>query len=205
MGIGTKKFRAVWFLWVLLLLIAPSGMLLAQVGRAQIEGTVRDASKAVIPQAQVVVTNVRTGATRTVTTDSQGSFTVAQLLPSTYTIRATVSGFQPAEAKNVEVAVGNSRRVDFVLKPAAQTQTVTVTGVAAIPFDTGSARMGANVIQKEVQSLPINGRQLSQLYLQAPGALNSGSGTFSDIRLSRTRSAMTALRAPRSLTPTRET
>src|SRR4030095_6473246 len=46
------------------------------------------------------------------------------------------------------------------------------------------AAIGANVDLREVGSLPINGRQLSQLYLQAPGAQNTGSGTFGDIRFS---------------------
>ena len=49
-------------------------------------------------------------------------------------------------------------------------------------IDTGSAAMGVNVNPREVEALPLNGRQLSQLYLQAPGALNSGSGTYGDIR-----------------------
>ena len=44
--------------------------------------------------------------------------------------------------------------------------------------------MGTNVIEREVKDLPINGRQLSQLYLQAPGSVNTGSGTFGDIRFS---------------------
>ena len=44
--------------------------------------------------------------------------------------------------------------------------------------------MGANVNEAEVKGLPLNGRQLSQLYLQAPGSVNSGSGTFGDIRFS---------------------
>src|SRR5262249_58949173 len=51
-------------------------------------------------------------------------------------------------------------------------------------LDVTSARMGANVNEREVRDLPLNGRQLSQLYLQAPGALNSGTGTFGDIRFS---------------------
>src|SRR5207249_10439302 len=50
--------------------------------------------------------------------------------------------------------------------------------------DSGSASMSANVIPREIQGLPINSRQLSQLYLQAPGSVNSGSGTFGDIRFS---------------------
>ncbi|HEX2641108.1 MAG TPA: hypothetical protein VHL50_11070, partial [Pyrinomonadaceae bacterium] len=51
-------------------------------------------------------------------------------------------------------------------------------------INTSSAVIGATVNQREVRDLPLNGRQLSQLYLQAPGSLNSGSGTFSDIRFS---------------------
>ena len=42
--------------------------------------------------------------------------------------------------------------------------------------------MGVNVNPREVEALPLNGRQLSQLYFQAPGSLNSGSGTYGDIR-----------------------
>ena len=62
-----------------------------------------------------------------------------------------------------------------------------------------SARIGTNVIEREVKDLPLNGRQLSQLYLQAPGSVNSGTGTFGDIRfsgraVSRTSSATTASR-----------
>ena len=51
-------------------------------------------------------------------------------------------------------------------------------------LDYSSARIGANVIEREVKDLPLNGRQLSQLYLQAPGSVNSGTGTFGDIRFS---------------------
>src|SRR4029453_3542420 len=49
-------------------------------------------------------------------------------------------------------------------------------------IDTSSATVGVNVVQREVEGLPLNGRQVSQLYLQAPGSVNSGAGTFGDIR-----------------------
>ena len=74
-------------------------------------------------------------------------------------------------------------RLDITLAPASQSETVTVTAEAPL-LDVSDARMGANVNEREVSTLPINGRQLSQLYLQAPGALNSGTGTFGDIRFS---------------------
>src|SRR6185436_4879024 len=69
------------------------------------------------------------------------------------------------------------------LSVAGKQEAITVSGELT-PVDTSSARMGANVNEREVTYLPINGRQLSQLYLQAPGALNSGTGTFGDIRFS---------------------
>src|SRR5204863_1659922 len=61
---------------------------------------------------------------------------------------------------------------------------VDITAGGDTALDTGSAAMGVNVNPREVESLPLNGRQLSQLYLQAPGSVNSGSGTFGDIRFS---------------------
>ena len=63
------------------------------------------------------------------------------------------------------------------------TEQVTVSA-APSQLDLSSARIGTNVIEREVRDLPINGRQLSQLYLQAPGSVNSGTGTFGDIRFS---------------------
>jgi hypothetical protein len=67
------------------------------------------------------------------------------------------------------------------LKPAGVAESVTIETAAEV-VDTSSASMSANVDVREVGSLPINGRQLSQLYLQAPGAQNTGAGTFGDIR-----------------------
>ena len=54
-------------------------------------------------------------------------------------------------------------------------------------LDISSARIGANVSEREVQGLPVNGRQMSQLMLQAPGSQNAGTGTWQDIRFSRPR------------------
>ena len=73
--------------------------------------------------------------------------------------------------------------MDLELRPAGLSETVTVSASTGT-IDFSSARIGANVNQREVQDLPINGRQMSQLYLQAPGTVNSGTGTFGDIRFS---------------------
>src|SRR4029077_12311981 len=73
---------------------------------------------------------------------------------------------------------------DFALQVASVSQTVTVSSGGETPIDTTSSRIGVNVTEREVPHLPINGRQLSQLELQAPGATNAGTGNFQDIRFS---------------------
>ena len=81
------------------------------------------------------------------------------------------------------LAVGQELTLDFELKPAGVEEAVTVVGTAPV-LDISSARIGVNVSEREVQDLPVNGRQMSQLMLQAPGSLNSGTGTWQDVRFS---------------------
>src|SRR5262245_39662058 len=155
----------------------------AQTDEGRIAGLVSDATGAVVPGVTVTVRNDRTGDERTTTTSTQGRFVLAGLKPSVYTVRANLSGFSAQEFSSQKGSAGQELVVDFSLSPAAQAEQITVSGELSA-IDTSSARMGANVNEREVTFLPINGRQLSQLYLQAPGALNSGTGTFGDIRFS---------------------
>ena len=159
------------------------GTAMAQTDPARITGTVRDTAGGVIPGALVTIVNERTGDTRTTTSAAEGRYFVSGLPPSRYTVQASLSGFATTEQKGVHLLSGQELTVDVALKVAAQSENVTVTGEAPL-LDVGSASMGANVNEREVTELPINGRQMSQLYLQAPGALNSGTGTFGDIRFS---------------------
>ena len=81
------------------------------------------------------------------------------------------------------LAVGQELTLDFELQPAGVQEAVTVVGVAPV-LDLSSARIGVNVSEREVKNLPVNGRQMSQLMLQAPGSQNAGTGTWQDIRFS---------------------
>jgi hypothetical protein len=152
--------------------------------QSRIAGTVRDETGAVLPGASVTVLNERTGAQLTVTSDDKGYFIVPQLQPSTYTVTVSMASFADLKYPRLEVVAGETRTLDVRLKVAGGSETIQVVTDADPVIDTSSARIGANVNQREVGNLPLNGRQLSQLYLQAPGSLNSGSGTFSDIRFS---------------------
>jgi hypothetical protein len=165
----------------LLLFVATAG---AQTDQGRIVGTVRDQNNAVVPGATVVVKNERTGEERTVTATDQGYYLVTALKPSVYTITVTASNFAPATVSSLQLSVGQELTLDLTLQPTGVAESVNVVGVSEAAIDTSSARIGANVNQREVGGLPLNGRQLSQLYLQAPGSVNSGSGTFGDIRFS---------------------
>jgi hypothetical protein len=156
----------------------------AQSDAGRITGSVSDASGAVIPGAAVSVTNENTGQVRNVVTSDKGLFTIPQLQPSSYTLKASAPGMSPAELKAMLVQVGQERQCNIVLQLATLTAEVNVSGGDIAPIDISSARVGMNVSTREVAELPMNGRQVSQLYLLAPGAVNNGSGTFDNIRFS---------------------
>jgi hypothetical protein len=156
----------------------------AQTDQARIVGTVTDAAGAVVPGATVLVKNEKTGEERTVITNGEGAYIVTALKPAYYTITVSKTTFAAAESKNVQLVVGQEFNFNVSLQPEGATAIVNVVSESEAAINTASASMSANVNEREVKGLPVNGRQLSQLYLQAPGAINSGSGTFSDIRFS---------------------
>jgi Carboxypeptidase regulatory-like domain len=159
-----------------------AGVAFAQADQGRITGTIKDQNGAVIPGATVVVKNERTGDERTTTSNAEGAFQVTALRPSIYNVKISASNFSGVEVRSAEVLVGQALVIEVELKPTTTSESVNIVGSEQAAIDTASATMGANVNPREVRSLPLNGRQVSQLYLQAPGALNSGSGTFGDIR-----------------------
>ncbi|HEX5081296.1 MAG TPA: carboxypeptidase regulatory-like domain-containing protein, partial [Blastocatellia bacterium] len=181
---GPGRFGRLLKILIAIALAGSPGVALAQIDQARIRGVVRDQNNAIIPGASIIVKNERTGETRTTTSREDGSFAISNLKPSLYTIQVTAANFAKAEYTRVEIVVGQEFDLSAELKPAGATESVTIVGGEEAALDTSSARMGANVNEAEVKGLPLNGRQLSQLYLQAPGSLNSGSGTFGDIRFS---------------------
>ncbi len=155
----------------------------AQVDQGRIAGTVTDSNGALVPGASIVARNERTGEERTATTNDVGYFLISSLRPSSYSVTASAKDLS-AKSANIQLLVGQEFTLTMVVQPTGLAATVDVTAGGEVILESGSAAMGANVNPREVEGLPINGRQLSQLYLQAPGSVNSGSGTFGDIRFS---------------------
>lgn len=156
----------------------------AQTDTGRITGTVLDTNGGLVSGATIVVKNDRTGEQRTATASAEGVYQIPVLKASNYTVTATATNFASAKITGVQVSVGQELNLPITLGAQELTASVDIVGATEAAVDTGSARIGASVNQREVAGLPVNGRQLSQLYLQAPGSLNSGSGTFSDIRFS---------------------
>src|SRR5436190_14776297 len=108
---------------LLLLLQIP---LLAQTEFGKISGTLSDASGAAIPGASVTARNEKTGETRTVVTNSEGTFLFVTLRPSLYTISASAANFENHEQRNIEILVGQEAKLSLVLQPQGVTANVDI-------------------------------------------------------------------------------
>jgi hypothetical protein len=172
------------FIVLLTALLLTQSAIFAQTDQGRIVGTVMDANGAFVLGATVTVRNDRTGEERTATAGGDGMFAVPALKASNYTVTANGKDFAPSKVTDVQLSVGQELALNITLKTGEVTASVDVVSASDAAIATGNASMGANVNQREIEGLPINGRQLSQLYLQAPGSVNSGSGTFGDIRFS---------------------
>jgi hypothetical protein len=187
----------------LLLVAAP---MFSQTSTGRISGTVKDQTGGAIVGATVVVTDVARGLARTLTTDEAGAFLAPNLIPGTYTVRATFTGFQAWERTNIALGVGGDTAVDAVLLPGAQTQTVTIT--EEIPLmNTTSATLSATLTTQTIEDLPVSGRNYTALLDLKPGTVtqlgneNGGGGTTSVNGLRGELSQETLIEGLHGLTP----
>lgn len=168
----------------ILLGLALSILCVGQTSTGRIVGTVLDPSGAAVKGASVIAMNERTNQERTSITNDDGNFAFTALEPSNYTLTATQPGFSKTEVTGVLLQVGQEIRHNLDLAVSGTTSAVTVESGPVVALEASSAKMGVNVTEAEVAQLPLNGRQVSQLYLLTPGAVNSGSGTYDNIRFS---------------------
>lgn len=155
----------------------------AAAARAQsvgtISGTVLDASKASLPGAVVTARNEGTSATREVVADEAGRFTMPLLPIGTYTVTATMSGFQTQERSGIVLEVQSSLTLEFTLPLAGVTDTVTVSGQASVvQLQRSDANLGQLINAQQVAELPLNGRNFVQLALLGPGTVTGRAGSF---------------------------
>ena len=144
---------------------------------AQITGRLSDSSGAVIPGARVGVTNEKTGIGRETVSNNEGYYTIPLLPPGEYRVSVRKEGFKPLVQVNVVLNVEQVARLDFTMQPGELSETVTITSDAPL-MNTETSSVGQVVDNKTVVTLPLNGRNYSQLAVLAPGATpNPGSRT----------------------------
>lgn len=165
-----KHARFVSGLAATLLLMA--GGLNAQTATGQINGTLTDASGAVIPGAKVTLSSDQTGLTRETESNATGDFVFPLLPVGVYSVTAETPGFQTARRTEITLRVNQTLRVDMEMSVGEVTETVEVVAESAA-IDTETATVGTVVSQKQVTQLPLNGRNFLQLLFLGNGAVET--------------------------------
>lgn len=151
-----------------LLLFVSSLSLRAQTANGQVNGTVSDASGAIISGATVRLTNVGTKITKQTPTNSAGYFLFTNLLPGAYVLSVEQSGFKTETVNPFDIQVNQTLTQDIHLQVGSVTESVTVSTQAPL-LQTSSAELGTVIAERAVQELPLNGRNFTQLLILTPG------------------------------------
>src|SRR3989454_10503411 len=156
-----------WGVRVLLFLCLIAGMSYGQ-GGASVQGTISDATGAVLPGASVNVKNSGTGSSVELVTDERGRYLAPVLQPGEYEIQASLPGFQTVSRRGIRLAVGQNAVVDIKLEVGQVTNQIEVVADAN-PINLTSAALSGLVNDKQIRDLPLNGRSFQQLALLQTG------------------------------------
>jgi len=146
--------------------------LLGQVETGTITGTINDATGAIVTGATVTVTNTGTGTEHKIVSGSNGTYSVPDLSPGTYTVQVEHPGFKTATEQAFKLDIGQVVRVDITLVVGDLSQNVEVTTAAPL-IETQTSSLGQVVDEGRVSALPLNGRDFVQLAYLTPG-VNAG-------------------------------
>src|SRR5215472_4122559 len=166
---------------VIALVCLLAGSAWPQVSTSRIEGTVVDATNAVVADASVKVTNEDTGVSYDVKTGSTGTYTVPSLTPGPYTVKVTHQGFDTFTSTHNVLSIGAPLVVNVTLKVGTTTETVEVQGTYQ-RIETTNAALSDVMTTEQVKNLPLNGRNPLSLLTLEPGVVQrstqaAGSGT----------------------------
>jgi hypothetical protein len=147
----------------------------AQTPTATLQGSVLDASGAVVPGATIVITNSNTNESVQVSSGSDGRYLRPFLLPGTYSITVEKTGFRSVRQENIKLDVGQNRSVDLTIEVGAITQQVEISA-APPPLDINTSSIGQVIENKRIMELPLNGRAVFNLANLTPGVNPTGGG-----------------------------
>jgi hypothetical protein len=168
-----RPSRVRWLLMIALIVAFPPA---SQAQEAVLTGSVTDATGAVLPGVTLTAVHEATGNTFETVTDANGSFRLAVRVGA-HRVTAQLSGFQTVTRTAVQLLLGQQLALNLELAPASLQETVTVTGEAPL-IDTAASTVAANIDPRQMEELPINGRNWMDLALLTPGARRNESGGY---------------------------
>jgi hypothetical protein len=150
---------------------------LARAQETGVVGTIRDTTDAVLPGVTVTALHVATGNTFVAVTDTEGAYRIPALRPGVYRVTAELSGFTTVTQESIELLVGQRAQRDFRMTVSAIQESITVTSAAPL-LEARQSRIAGNIDTRQMEALPLNGRNWMQLTTLAPGArVNNASDT----------------------------
>ena len=165
-----RIFKGFAVAFVLLLAIMSAVSVLSQETTGGLQGTVRDASGAVVPNATVALTGSSLVGTKSQTSDSNGYYRFANLPPGNYTLTVEAKGFNSLKRSDITIGVGHLPTLDLALKIGTTDTVVEVSGEAPV-IDVSTVRTMTNVDQQIIADVP-HGRSFQSVIQFAPSARN---------------------------------
>ncbi|HEY4355086.1 MAG TPA: TonB-dependent receptor [Acidobacteriaceae bacterium] len=141
----------------------------AQSSSAAVTGTVTDASGAKLPGAKLVLTNVDTNVARSTVSNGSGGYSFVEVPPARYTLTITAPSFQRQNIQAFDVVVAQAVDVNVTMRVGSTTETVTVDAIGT-QVESSTAQLGTVIGTEQVNNLPLNGRNFTQLLMLTPGA-----------------------------------
>ena len=158
-----KRIAAAAALW----LVIAGGVARAQ--EIALTGTVTDATGGVLPGATVTARHVESGSTFLGVTDAAGQYRIGAMRPGGYAVTAELSGFAAVKRENLDFLLGQRATLDFKLGLSGVQETVTVTSASPL-VELTQSRLGDNIDRRQMEELPVNGRNWLGLVTLAKGS-----------------------------------
>jgi hypothetical protein len=137
--------------------------------RASVQGTVTDATGALVPEATVTLTSKETGRTQEVKTSGEGFYRISELSPGNYTLTVEKAGFKKSTLDDLAIGAESVQGLDLVLTTGEVTETVTVTSEGPAELQTENANIDKGITTQEIRRLPQFGRDPYELLRLTPG------------------------------------
>jgi len=168
--------RILSVLTIALLVFSLSATSLWAQATAQISGSVRDQSGAVLPGVEVTATQTDTGISRSTVTNETGSYVLPNLAVGPYRFEASLPGFRTFAQTGIVLQVGSDPVINAVLEVGQVAETVEVQANAT-QVETRSTAVGQVIENERILELPLNGRQVTDLITLSGAAVQTGVGS----------------------------